>query len=493
MIMNNEALKTSQGLFSNKRILAALLLFAAAFGLMNVFLMRPFMNPDEIQHFMYSANYAYDAKKLKKLDLEVLQLLKDHKWFHFIGLGPGWENIKKIEDIFFLNYFAREKHSVSKTYFHFIYGKLLQFSHIQNPLNAFYFLRLVSFLMFFGITVLCIFFYRHYFPHQWVFLSFGQILLFQPATILTSVNYDVLFTLCGVLFFIFAYRFLIFSESTQKEQRFDISPAKAPPPDHAKGLKYFLNEFAGDRFSIAALVLLSLLATLIKKGGLLFFIYLFLLLLFKYPVSRGFVKRLVWVLSISLLVFVWFNYWFPGRFFTLYTSLFGKLRSTFQLFSEPGASLFSFGFFDSMMDSFYFYTGWMGFKLPAPWYLIMKLFFLVAIIGVLASAIIKKLNATEQEKKWQVYALLVILLQLFFIWLYYGSDNMSQGRYLFPLLIPIITLTYCGLHVIEKYFHFSKNYLQSSLIIIQVLFFIAAIVRIISVFYLQIASPHAGL
>jgi hypothetical protein len=445
--------------FNPKRVLAALLIFAAAYGLLNVFLMRPFMNPDEIQHFMFSANYAYDSTQLKKMDKEVLQLLKDHKWFHFIGIGPGWEQIETIEGIFFLNYFAREKHSISKTYFHFLYGKLLKLSQIKDPLIAFYFLRIISFIIFFIITLLSILFYRRYFGDQWIFLSLGQIILFQPVTILTSVNYDVLFTLCGILFFIFAYRFLGTNE----------------------------------RIHLVFLIPLVVLATLIKKGGFLFFIYLFLLLIFKYPISRVFIKRLAWMFSVTLFVFVWFNYWFPQRFFTLYTTLFGKLRGAFQLFSEPGEAIFNFGFFDTMMDSFYFYTGWMGFKLPAPWYLVLKLFFLVAIIGALASLVIKKINVDKNIKKWYLYGFIVLLMQIFFIWLYYGSDSMSQGRYLFPLLIPIMILVYGGLQVIENHFNFSRNYLQLSLIIFQVFFLIAAIVRTISVFYLQIASPHVGL
>ncbi|MCP5052878.1 MAG: hypothetical protein GY940_37260, partial [bacterium] len=73
------------------RLTLLLILLAAGFGLVNIFLVPPFMNPDEIQHFMFSANYAYSPAELKQLDKDVLELLKEHKWFHFIGVGPGWE------------------------------------------------------------------------------------------------------------------------------------------------------------------------------------------------------------------------------------------------------------------------------------------------------------------------------------------------------------------------------------------------------------------
>ncbi|NIM10806.1 MAG: hypothetical protein GTO45_02365, partial [Candidatus Aminicenantes bacterium] len=87
----------------------------------------------------------------------------------------------------------------------------------------------------------------------------------------------------------------------------------------------------------------------------------------------------------------------------------------------------------------------------------------------------------------------VLVLQVFSVWFYYGSRPISQGRYLYPLVIPIILLMYSGLQFIEKRFRFNKNYLVISFILFQVVMTVFAIVRIISVFYLEIASPHPGL
>ncbi|MCP5046818.1 MAG: hypothetical protein GY940_06580 [bacterium] len=447
----------------SRRFIALLLIFAAGFGLVSVFLIPPFMNPDEIQHFMFSANYAYDEEKLKQLDKDVLQLLKDHRWFHFIGVGPGWENTQNIKDIYFIHYFAREKHTISKTYFHFLYGKLLKLSGIQTPISAFYFLRFLSFLVYLSVFLLSVLFYRGSFPSSWKYLASGQLLLVQPALILNSVNYDVLFTLLGVLFFMVAYRFM-------------------------SGVAG-----AGNSRLLLYLTLLSALAVLIKKGGLLFFVYVFLLLLFKYPVSAGGIKKFLLGFFIFGIVFSWFNYLFPGRFFSLYITLFGKLRSVFQPVSEGDGSLFNFGFFDSLLDSFYFYTGWMGFKIDSPWYLLVKIILLTAIIGIIAALLVKKFRTPAAVKKWHFYVLVIFLFQVFSIWIYYGSSPMAQGRYLLPILIPVITLIYGGLYYIEEYFGFKKHYLLVSSIIIQVLFLVVALVRVISVFYLEIASPHPGL
>jgi hypothetical protein len=444
-----------------KHAAAILLIFAAAFGLVNIFLIPPFMNPDEIQHFMFTAEYAYNPDQLQQLDRDVLQILKDHKWFRFIGVGPGWERIKQIKDIFFLRYFAREKHSISKTYFHSLYGKVLALSGIRAPLTAFYFLRFLSFLFYLAIFALCLFFYRAYFPSYWIYMAMGQLLLFQPASILTSVNYDVLLTLLGVMFFIIAYR--------------------------------FMNSRGDDRLNLAALIILSALAALVKKGGLLFFVYFFLLPAFKYKITPKMLKRFGLALLAAAIVFVWFNYWFPGRFFTLYTALFIKLRSLFQLSAGDVAGLFNFGFFDSVMDSFYFHTGWMGFKIGAAWYLLLKLFFLAAVFGIIAGPGLKKPALPSLSKRWHVYALLLFIMQLLFIWLYYGSGETAQGRYLFPLFIPIITIIFCGLNTIETRFNFPKPYLKLSLLALQAVILVIALIRTLSVFYLQVASPHAGL
>lgn len=440
---------------NNKILIIGLLVLAIAVGLVNVFIMPPFMNPDEIQHFMFSANYAYNEKELKELDGKVLQLLKDYKWFHFIGVGPGWERIEKIEEIYFLRNFTREKHSISKSYFHFIYGKILGITGIKDPLTAFYFLRLVSFFVYLGIFLLSFLFYKTYFPGKWIYLITGQLLIFQLATILDSVNYDVLLTLLGVLFFVVSHRFLVSDGKT----------------------------------NLVFLILLSLLAALIKTAGLLFFIYFFILLLIKYRIDPVFFKKFALALAAFVIVFCWFNYWFPGRFFTLYTAVSGKLTALAGSFAGGSGSMFNFHFFDSLLDSFYFHTGWMGFKLtpPLPWYLVLKVFLLLAVVGGIAGLYAKKL------KKWHLFALLVIALQVLSTWFYYGYAAMAQGRYLYPVIIPIITLIYCGLNQLEKFFNLKRHYILVSYIIFQAVFLLFALVRVISVFYLEVASPHPGL
>lgn len=466
----------------NHRIaMIVLLVLCIGIGLVNVFLMPPFMNPDEIQHFMFSANYAYagsgDQGQLKDLDIRMLRLLKDYRWFHFIGVGPGWENIENLKDVFFINYFSTEKYTISKSYFHVIYGKVLRLTGIRDPLTALYFLRLLSFLIYLAIILLSFFFYRKYFPGHWYYLLASQLLIFQLGTILNSLNYDVLLTFLGVLFFIFAYLFM--NENLA---------ARAPSFFSSRSFA-FLGRPAGTLVAIS-LVLISALASLIKTGGILFFLYFFLLLLFKYGVNRKLLKWLFLGIFLSVIVFSWFNYWFPGRFFKLYGLMFMKLRaiSGVAAVGDSGAAA-QIGFFDSIVDSFYFYTGWMGFKLAGVWYWVLKFFLLTAMIGVIVMVSRKK----AAEKRWLVYGLVLIILQSLAIRFYYGSGLMAQGRYLYPLLIPIIILIHSGLNSMEVFLKLKRNYLVLSYILFLALFFVMAMIRVISVFYLEIASPHVGL
>ncbi|HLP45814.1 MAG TPA: hypothetical protein VK469_07710, partial [Candidatus Kapabacteria bacterium] len=412
--------------------------------------------------------------QLKNLDGKVLQLLKDYRWFHFIGVGPGWENIANLKDVFFLNYFSTEKYTISKSYFHILYGKVLRLTGIRDPLTAFYFLRWLSFLMYITICFLCYFFYKKYFPDHGYYLMAGQLLIYQVGNILNSLNYDVLLTFLGVLFFIFAYRFMM--------------------TDEKKGL------------AIVLLLVIAAVASLVKTGGVLFFLYFFILLLFKYGFNR---KMLKWLLLGTLLfavIFSWFNYWFPGRFFKLYGVIFLKLRALGGGVTRAGTGLggdngtaANIGFFDSIVDSFYFYTGWMGFRVPGAWYWVLKSFLLAAVTGLIVMLSRKKTTADpagivfSPGKRWLMYGSVLLVVQLLAVRFYYGSGLMSQGRYLYPLLIPIIMLIYSGLNSLEVFLKFKRNYLLFSYLLFLVLFFVMALSRVITVFYLEIASPHVGL
>jgi hypothetical protein len=476
----------------NKTFIIILLIVGIGVGLVHVFLMPPFQNPDEVQHFLYSARYAYGKRKMEAVEARVLQLLKDHKWFHFVGIGPGWENTEKISDISYVFHFDPERKTTRETLFHFLYGNVLKISGIKNVSTAFYFLRILSTFFYIAILLLAFFFFKTYFPDRWEYFFIGLLLVFQLGTILNAVNYDVFMVLLGSLFFISAYRYLCC------DKKIDLA---------------FLLVFAG-------------LAALTKLVGFMFFVYLFILLCMKIKIKWNLklMQQAGLVLLVFIIVFSWLNYIFPGRFFDFYTlisRLFNGFAGSSTLDAE-GVKALRPGFFNSLVDSFFFYTGWMGFKLSSSWYILLKIFLFISTVGVFWALSIKsfaeskgaiyhskhntpsllcKCSPTQwglaaegkTGKKWLIYMLIVLVLQVFSVWFYYGSRPISQGRYLYPLVIPIILLMYPGLQFIEKRLRFNKSYLVISFILFQVVMTVFAVVRVISVFYLEIASPHPGL
>lgn len=443
----------------DKRILVVvLLLTATVVGLVQVFLIPPFQDPDEIQHFLYSALYAYTPQQMETLEPRLLELLKEYKWFHFVGIGPGWENIKKISDISFVFHFDPERESTRKTLFHFLYGNILKISGITDVLSAFYFLRFVSTFFFLVVLFLISWFFRTYFPQTWGYYLIGFLLVFQLMTIMNSVNYDVFMVLLGSVFFIFAYRYV------QLEKKLDLT----------------------------VLLMAASVAALTKLAGIMFFLYLFILICMTMKWDWKRVRNFFFVLLIVVLGFCWMNYLFPGRFFNLYSVIFNVWGDLNGSLATTGERVLRLSLFDSMVDSFYFYTGWMGFKLSEFWYLVLKSFLFFSIIGVFSGLFLKKMKTGELEKKWLLYSLIVCALQTISIWFYYGSRQTVQGRYLYPVIIPIIILTYSGLRYFQQWFRLKRDYILIVYVIFQVVMVVFAVTRIISVYYLEIASPHPG-
>ncbi len=460
----------------NLKLIIALLLMGIGIGLFQVFLMPPFQDPDEIQHFLYSASYAYDARQMETVEAQVLEVLKKSKWFHYVGFGPGWEKIQKISDVAYVFHFDPGRQTARKTVFHYLYGKILKITGITAVLPAFYYMRLVSTAFFLIILLLLYWYYYHHYSEIWEYLFFGTVLVYQFLTQMNAVNYDVLMVLCGVLFFHQAHRYLQTREN-----------------------KY-----------LAGIVAAAAVGTFIKLTGVLFFLYLIILLAIKPKGEKKQAGNFILVILAVVMGFCWLNYIFPERFFHLYSIIFDALKETAGSGTAPGGKAAGLNLLNSLVDSFYFQTGWMGYKLKVAWYVVLKLFLVLSVVGVILALLIKTIKIEtpkiekikekvpgkknpETERRWLIYCLVVSGLQGFFTWSYYGAKIAVQGRYMYPLIIPIMVLVYTGLHYIEKVLRIKGKQISTLYILFQVVMVLAAVVRIISVFYLEIASPHPGL
>jgi hypothetical protein len=456
----------NEGMREHRAAIIAIMVLAMGMALVNVFLMPPFQNPDEVQHFLYAAGYAYGEERMEQVEGRVLQLMKDHRWFHYVGIGPGWENTRQISEISFVFHFQFNRKSARRTLFHYIYGKVLKFTGVTDVEAAFYLMRLLSALIYLIIILLSVRFFIFYAPGRWQYYGFGLLTIFQAATILNAVNYDVLTVLLGVVFF---------------------GLAKA----------YW---DSGKKIYLLYQLLCAALAVQTKLVGILFLLFMFIQVLMRMEIrwNRKLAIQTGQVLLLFIIGLSWLNYLFPERFFSLYvhmSRLWGELMGASGV---GGGVQLRLGFFDSIVDSFYFHTGWMGFKLGAGWYILIKLYLLAAIVGIVLWFVLKRtakeavLEAGEKEKKWCVYLLLVILMQLASVWLYYGDHLTSQGRYMLPVLLPIVLLIYTGLQHLDKVLKLKRNYIVLTFLLLQTLLIVFAVIRIISVFYLEIKSPHPG-
>ncbi|HLP59032.1 MAG TPA: hypothetical protein VK186_09390 [Candidatus Deferrimicrobium sp.] len=448
---------------TDRVLLIGLLVIAIGVGIFHVFIVPPFQNPDEVQHFLYSASYAYGKEEMVQVEQRVLELLKVHKWFHFVGIGPGWEKTKQISDIPFVFHFNLDKQSTRKTAFHFAYGMLLKLTRVKDVLAAFYLMRFFSTLIYTGILVLVFFFFRKQFPRRWEYLFAGILVVFQLGTILNAVNYDVFMVLWGTLFFIYSFHYLYF----------------------------------GKKLDLVLLMVFTAAAILTKLVGFMFLIYLLILisirLRWRIKINKQWVQHSVLTLLFFIIAVCWLNYLFPGRFFSLYSQVFRVMEDLNTSMTVYSGKVIQVSFFNSITDSFYFYIGWMGYKLSTIWYFVLKLFLFISFIGYILLVVSKKAREMFIEKKWLLFTAIAFILQVFSVWMYYGHLPISQGRYLYPLIVPIIFLVYSGLEVVENWFGMRKHYIQTAYILFQVVLWIFAVVRIISVFYLEIASPHPGL
>lgn len=460
--MNRQMANEEKKVIPHKLFIVFLLISGLVAGIVNVFLIPPFQNPDEIQHFLYSARFAFDKPHMKAIESRVFEILKQTRWFHFVGIGPGWEKMETLSQVSFVFNFDTERKSTRRTIYHVVCGKLLKLSGITDVLTAFYFMRVLSLIIYIFILVLAYYFFKNYFPSQWPYLLAGMFVVFQFGAIMNSVNYDVFMVLLGSLFFIFGYRYMIAPKTTD----------------------------------LVLLILISAAASFTKLVGFLFPIYLLILILYRIKPGKKWYTYVSYPLigiAVFIILTAWLTFLFPGRFFSFYQLIFRVVDDLKNSLSFAGEKVLRLGFFNSIIDSFYFCIGWMGYRLSSIWYILLKTYLVVSAVGLFLALISKKLREAAGNMRWLGFLALVLVLQVFSVWLYYGHHLTSQGRYLYPLIIPIVYMVITGLRVVEKWLRFKTNYLIISFILLQVVMIVFALARIISGFYLGMESPHPGL
>jgi len=473
-----------------KKLLAILFVFfgAALFLWLNL-AVPPFQNPDEPTHFAALMGFAQSGNPLNPPHSEIIRLMDQNHWWRFLGAGRPVPVPNKLENIeFLMQYYNVSDYTLllhDIFLYHFALGKL--FGPVLNlsVIPAFYGTRAVSFVLIIG--VLCLIYF--------IFKRLAGAAFFSP---IKSANLGALF------FVLFLPQFIILSISAN--------------PD---GLSIFL----GTAFFSSAFILISrpikssillmilffsaVLGTAIDRMNSLLVPLCFLAIFFS--INKGNYKKFTFIallLAAGLfMAFLAVRHFFPveaakGVDFVR-SNISASLVSLKTIFSPHSQNVL---FLTDLTDSFFLKYGWWAFEASRVFYWIWRFLITLAgigIIGILVVPLFKKRtprlneNGDIQRPRIISFSLLAVLIQILAIRIVARPENMyAQGRYLFPLILPIAFLFVSGLKFLFDSFSRKKNlgaYAVKIFVLLEFAFFNYVLWNdIIPVFHIILKSPHPG-
>ena len=482
-----------------------ILIFAFYAGSMVIlnYLIPPFQNPDEPVHFGTILIYLKGEEKKDEMETQIIQMMDRHFWWRYVGLGRPEVLPTKLSAIPFLmqNYpledFRLRLNNL--VLYHRLMALGFKVAGLKNlSVNRLYFIyRLTSafflFLSLFliGLTI------KRINPLIWsgfnkqpseklILISSVLILLFAiflPQFLMAgvAVSPDAFIIFMGCLFFLLAFEVII------------------------KGKFLFYWPLLG------FLVLVGILA----DRALFPFILIFLLSLvfslnkenYKVALPASIFLFFGFILISYLLVFI-----FPAQIessLNLLKNVRAGLKGIWPKFFS--LSDYNRQFLLFLLDSFWLRFGWMAFTARKVFYLIWRLLIFLASVGVIVYFIkifLRTLPGKERERqkslmiervvivKIILFSILCLFIQLFGIYSYYGRVSwMPQGRYIFPLITPLLLLFFVGIVALLNLWRFRAGLVAMALIVIFVFLFSNIILwgKVASVFHLTVRGPHPGL
>jgi hypothetical protein len=455
------------------------LLFCGSAGILFNFLIPPFQNPDETEHFGLILTYSLGPEKKAYIEKEIIQLIDSSSWWRFVGLGRPPvlpDSFMKMDFLSFRNFRDRVG---GATVYHYLLGKIQKVFFKGGILSFYYLCRLISI----GLMTASLFLVYLSFKKlsglttRLIFLASFFSILFLPQlmTISVSVNPD------GLSFFLSALFFFAFFSLVTKNS----------------GIRYLLVLFlaAGLSFfadrSVFFLVIMLVLAPFfwIKKKSL------------KHDLGLMLIFSLV-----SILVVAWIAWYLPAPFYDNLAAL-----PSFAL-AKPSAatglvalSTFGKSFLLFLVDSFFLKFGWMAFSAERIFYYLLHTFVLLSLLGILIYlGKYRQLGAKKPNSplsnplipKLILFFAMAVGLQVLGVWLPCRSKNiLPQGRYLYPAIIPIVFLFWLGIDRFFSVFHRTAGRVAVCALVIGEFFFLNYVIwnDIIPVFHLTVQAPHPGI
>jgi len=431
------------------KIIASLFVLILLF--VYAFLIPPFQNPDEVQHFGTILSLIYPEETYPALEKDILNIMENSYWHRLIGEPYLRIEYKSLKDIRFLRNYRISKNYSNISVFHWLYSLLISPFKDKSLLFLFYASRLISVFFTFSIFLLILIVFKNYSP----FIVSGVFAVPQFLIIGSSVNYEVLFTFFGAIFF------LSFFSSVKR-------------------IKYY-------HFFLFVFILLT--APFVKKGGWIFWIiFAFGVLLF-YSFKK--IIRYSLVFSGFVISLLWVVYLYPERFYLPVKNLFYFLVK-YSNSANSSAKVVKIGmdkFIILNFKSFFAKFGWMSFGVHNIFYILYFVFIILSLVGIFF------FFKNKDEFKTGVFTILLFSLNTYAVWIWYGSHGVyAQGRYYYYLYFLFVCFIVKGLDNLSTSVFKNKNLLLSAFALYNIIINLYIIfLKIIPIFYIKISSPHAGL
>jgi len=461
--------------------LAAVFLLAAAV-ILN-FIVPPFQSPDETKNFGAIMIYARGEDQRPAVEQEIIRFMDRNHWWKYVGMGRPNELPAALSDIpFLMDYYPGSDFRIGLNnivLYHYLLGKTAAALGFKEVVPTYYFCRFISLLFTAGAIFWAVLAFMKISGRQTQLFKWGiGVVLFLPQFLLgmVAVNADAMAVFLGALFF---YAVVSLMSGERKDRYFAVLVVT--------GVLGFLT----DRSTFI----------LIPLGVLV----LFFLIKKKLNYHEYVVSVLAFFVVLLMLVAVLVNL-FPLQADSS-IRLFG---TNVQNIGKALPQLFSWGefnreWFAASMDGFLFKFGWAAFSAAEPFYVLWRSLVIFSFIGAwiyLIKSILSRLKkrrrppADEYNFKMVVFFMLAVFLQITAVWTYYGiHDIMTQGRYFFPLLIPIVFLFLLGIKTFFDVFRKGAGRTAVAAIVVLEFFFLNCCVwqYLLPVFHLIIKSVNVGI
>jgi len=463
-------------LLFNKRTLG---LFVLSVGLLFNFIIPPFQNPDEPAHLSFILIHAYGEKKASAAEAEIIRFMDENNWWRFVGLGrPETLPIELSQTDFIRGLSRKVVTNNAVELYHILLGKTVRL-FVKKDVKTFYYLcRFFSSLLYLGsiLLVFSTFNKLSNFGHKYLILA-APLVLFLPqfAVGQFSVNPDALSIFISCLFF--------YTTASLFVNKFN--------------LRSFLSLFfiAGIGFftdkSVFSLVFL------------LFIVPLFFIQRVNLKKNILHAAFFFWILILLLSWVVWF---FPIPIANSISAI--QLRFLGRL--PVAAGFFAFDafnrqFFSLLFESFFLRYGWMSYAAEGIVYFILKFFLFSSLLGIFVyfgravHSKLKKIRANlrnSESAKMMSFFVIAFAFQLFLNWIVWASRHaFGQGRYLFPVIIPIAAFFAVGVYSLFSLIHKKAGKaVLCALVLAEFLFLTYAVWNyIVPVFHLTQKTPLAGI